>query len=123
MNRITTLLAVVIFMTMLSSCATMFSGTTQKVTITPNPPDADVLIDGANRGKTPIELSLKKELTGKPIEIKKEGYQNRILTPSTSFNTTAIVNIFVPIGFVIDAITGAMMKYSPTTYDVTLDKK
>lgn len=34
-----------------------------------------------------------------------------------------VLNIFVPIGFVIDAITGAMMKYSPTTYDVTLDKK
>ena len=123
MNKITTIIVAVASMTMLSSCATMFTGTTQKVTITSNPPAADVIINGVTRGVTPLELSIKKEIKGQPIELKKGGYESKTFMPTTTFNSTAILNIFTGlVGFAVDYATGSLMKYDPTTYDLTLEK-
>lgn len=107
----------------LSSCATLFTGTTQKLTITSDPPGADVVINGVNKGQTPVTVDVKKELSGQPIDLKKDGYNASQFSPTTTFNTTSILNIFFPLGFVVDALTGSLMKYNPTSYQIKLEKQ
>ena len=71
------------------------------------------------------ELKQHITVTGNDAELSFE-YKGRCIHEDgedSLYTEVYVLNIFVPIGFVIDAITGAMMKYSPTTYDVTLDKK
>lgn len=108
---------------LLSSCATLFTGTTQKISITSEPSGADVVINGVNKGQTPVSVDIKKELSGQPIELKKDGYTVSQFSPTTTFNTTSILNIFFPLGFVVDALTGSLMKYNPTSYQIKLEKQ
>lgn len=123
MKKIVHIILISIAILSLSSCATVFTGTSQKLSVTSDPPGADVVINGINKGQTPVTIDVKKELTGQPIELKKTGYRVSQFTPTTMFNTTSILNILFPIGFVVDALTGALMKYNPTSYDLKLEKQ
>jgi hypothetical protein len=107
----------------MTGCATVISGASQKVSINSNPPGADVVINGLSKGQTPVDLTIKKELKGQPIELRLDGYETKTFEPTTAFNSTSILNIFIPIGFLVDYMTGAMKKYDPTAYDLKLDKK
>lgn len=48
------LLLVLLLMWLLSSCATVFSGSTQKVSFDSNPAGAEVYVDGASTNKTTL---------------------------------------------------------------------
>jgi len=51
-------LAVLVMLLPLTSCATMFNGTTQLVPVTSRPERAEVFVDGVSMGFTPVELRL-----------------------------------------------------------------
>ena len=44
----------------LASCATLFTGTTQRVPVTSRPERAEVFVDGVSVGFTPVELTLRR---------------------------------------------------------------
>jgi len=46
---------------MVTSCATIFSGTKQNVRFSSNPPSALVFIDDVEAGKTPFEMKLNRK--------------------------------------------------------------
>lgn len=105
----------------LSSCATIFTGTKQTVLIKSVPPDANVEVDGIDRGVTPVAVELKKGFDGQTVTLKKAGYETKIFQPETTFNPVSILNLFGLIGWAIDAATGAMMKYDPKSYEIKLE--
>ncbi|TCD19863.1 PEGA domain-containing protein [Pedobacter psychrodurus] len=108
---------------LLSSCATIFTGTTQTVQINSNPPAATIEVDGVKTGVTPMAVTLKKGFTGQTISLKLDGYETKTFHPQTTFNAVSVVNfLFIP-GFIVDAATGAMMKYDPKVYEFTLEQK
>jgi hypothetical protein len=106
----------------LSSCATIFTGSKQNVQINSIPSGAKVSVDGMERGVTPLSTKLKKGFEGQTITLKMDGYQTKVFQPETTFNAVAVLNMFGLLGWAIDAATGAMMKYSPKSYEITLDK-
>ncbi|WP_316846182.1 PEGA domain-containing protein [Pedobacter psychrodurus] len=108
---------------LLSSCATIFTGTTQTVQINSNPPAAAIEVDGVKTGVTPMAVSLKKGFTGQTISLKLDGYETKTFQPQTTFNPVAILNVIGLFGFAIDAATGSMMKYDPKVYEFTLEPK
>jgi PEGA domain len=61
------------FVFLISSCATLFKGTRQEVSFNSNPQKAEVWVNGAKLGETPVSLKLesKKDHT---IEFKMEGF-------------------------------------------------
>lgn len=123
MKKIITYLIVFSVTVCLTSCATVFHGTTQNVRVASNPPGASVEVDGVPRGTTPVDVSLKKGFTGQTVFLKKDGFEDRSFQPSVKFDPISLVNIFAIVGFGVDAITGAMMKYDPIVYDIPLVKK
>lgn len=108
---------------LLSSCATVFTGTKQTVQINSSPPAADIEVDGVKVGVTPMAVPLKKGFSGQTVSLKLDGYETKTFQPAVTFNPVAILNLLGVVGFVIDAATGSMMKYDPKVYDYKFEPK
>jgi uncharacterized protein YceK len=107
---------------LMSSCATVFTGSKQPVNIASYPAGAKIQVDGIDRGVTPSVVKLKKGFEGQTVTLKKEGYEAKTFQPETSFNAVSVLNLFSILGWGIDAATGAMMRYNPKAYELQLEQ-
>lgn len=100
-----------------SGCATLISGTEQQVTITSTPPGARVLV-GHQLSRTPVTFLLPKGRDF-PIEVS-QGPDVRLVSLSRTIDPMTFLNIIPPLwpGFLVDASTGAMTRYSPSVIHV-----
>jgi len=99
-----------------TSCATIFSGTTQRVTIDSKPQGAEIVIEGESYGKTPAQIKVDRELEAlldesKEIQLRLDGYLEFGYEMEAYINPVAIINLFNLFGWAIDAATGAVTKY------------
>ena len=106
---------------LLTGCAGIIKGTDQTVTLTSEPSNATVMIDGQNRGKTPLSIKLKKNAYSS-IMIKKDGYRTITRPLEKKFDGTAILNVFWD-SSTTDMITGAAYEYEPNSYHFELEKQ
>ena len=107
-----------------TSCATILSGTSDEITFNSDPGGADIMLDGLKVGKTPATVSIKRPgLGNKEVTLKLDGYEDRTFMLQKEFNVMAICNLGGIPGWVIDILTGAVMKYSKKNYDLDLDPK
>ena len=107
-----------------TSCATILSGTSDEIRFDSDPEGASIMLDGLKLGKTPATVTIKRPGFGnKEITLKLDGYEDRTFMLQKEFNTMAICNLASWPGWVIDILTGSVMKYSKTNYDVDLDAK
>ena len=107
-----------------TSCATILSGTSDEIYFSSDPKGADIMLDGLKLGKTPATVSIKRPGFGnKEITLKLDGYEDRTFMLQKEFNVMAICNLGGIPGWVIDILTGAVMKYSKKNYDLDLDPK
>lgn len=108
---------------LLASCATVFTGTSQTVTINSNVEGAEVRIDGNVVGTTPYSGKIRKGNNAKSVLISKQGYQSQQIALNTAINPVAILSIvFWDIG-TTDFLSGAAWEYTPNSYYVNLLKK
>ncbi len=105
----------------LPSCATIFSGTKDSITINSKPEGAMVKINGIDKGTTPCTMIVKRESTAPVVTLEKEGYQIRSFQLEQSFNMVSILNLGNLLGWGIDLLTGAINKYDPKIYELKLD--
>ncbi|MEW4925490.1 PEGA domain-containing protein [Algibacter sp. 2305UL17-15] len=106
---------------LLSSCATIISGSRQTVEITSEPSSAKVYINEIDIGKTPVEKKLKRNQEYQLI-LKLDGYKPYETKLEKKFNAWYIGNVLIGglIGLIIDPITGAMFKLNPEEIDGNL---
>jgi hypothetical protein len=108
-----------------SSCATLIGPKTNTLSLSSNPPNANVYINGANLGTTPLKLDLIPNKTY-TIEYKKEGFKTVTRTVSSQVNIGWIVLDFF-VGFfmsiIIDAITGDWKSLDQNSVNVELIKQ
>ena len=106
---------------LLTSCATVFSGNSDDVTITSDPTGALVAIDGVPRGRTPLTVDLEKG-NSYSVSVSKDGYEAGYATLTNRVGAGwVILDIFaglVPV--VVDAVTGAWGGLSPDTVHLVL---
>ena len=119
------ILALIVATALLSqSCATILTGTKDRIHFSSNPEGAKVQLNGIDKGETPVDVRVQRKLGDPPIVIlKKEGYENRTFELEQSFNAVAVLNLFGILGWAIDLLSGAIMKYSPKFYEMELEKK
>ena len=110
----------------LSSCCSVVNGKSQTISFSSEPSGASVIIDGAERGKTPFSLELER---GKEYEVtlKKEGYKDAAAyvahTPSGWVCGNLILGAIVgSVGVLIDAHRGALWNLEPETVNVSMEK-
>lgn len=107
----------------LSGCATIFTGTHDQISVSTEPSGAKLYLNGNDMGRTPVTVPVGRSLGTTMMTVKKQGYEDKSFALQSSFNTIAILDIFLWPTFIIDAATGSIVKYSQTSYNLELDKK
>jgi hypothetical protein len=106
---------------LLTSCATIISGSRQNVEIASEPSSAKVYINEIEIGNTPVQKNLKRNQEYQ-LTLKLNGYKTYETKLEKKFNAWYIGNIAFGglIGIIIDPITGAMHKLKPEEIDGNL---
>ena len=111
-----------------SSCATLFSSSTQPITFTGM--EGTKIFDAATNMKLAeigsdktATVNIKKKTGEKQLIAKKEGYKSTPLMLESSFNNTALWNLLFWPGFIIDYGTGKINKWDNTVINIEMDKE
>lgn len=117
-------LALIMVVSLVTSCATLFSDSSDTITITSEPSGATVYLNAKKMGVTPITLVLDRSVFDKYyIQLKKKGYKTNKFLVKKTITTAAVFNLSSLSSWAIDVTTGSMMKFSPTDYLIELEKK
>lgn len=114
--------ALLILVSFICSCATIFTGTKDTIRFSSNPEGATVFIDGVEVCKTPCSVPVKRSLSDKDVEFKLDGYKTRMFTLDKEFNVVSVINLGFLVGWAIDAATGSIMKYDRKSYEIDMEK-
>lgn len=108
-----------------TSCASIITGTKDKITFNSTPEGAKVFHKGIEKCTTPCTAEIPRSLSKQMVTFEKEGYTNKEVKLTKTFNPVTLVNILLggAIGVGIDAATGSLTKYSPKEYKVELEQK
>jgi PEGA domain len=106
----------------LSSCATILSGTRDRIYFKTNVEGATVAKDGNDLCQTPCSVKIKRKLSGADVEIRKEGYESKVVSLETNFNALSVINLLSVVGWAVDLVSGAVVHYEHKTYNVELSK-
>ena len=104
-----------------SGCASIFSGTNDTITFDSNPKGAKVKVNGMQLGRTPVTVPVKRSLSAPQVQLSLDGYEPQYVMLQNTFNSVAFLDVFFWPGFIIDAATGSIMKYSIRNYEVELE--
>lgn len=108
----------------LGGCATIFTGTDDTITFQSEPSGAMVMIDGVDRGRTPLTTSVNRDVNSADVTYRLEGYETRTFELGQEFNMTAILSLFCfPLCPAVDLLSGALMEYDPTSYTLELVRR
>lgn len=123
MKKLSLLVNVVLLVT-LSGCATIVSGSKQTVKFSSNPSAAVISINNVVVGTTPFETKLERRVKEHRVAIKLEGYKTFETTLTRKFNSWYLGNILFGglVGIIVDPLTGAMYKISPSEVTATMEK-
>jgi len=101
----------------LSGCASMFGSSSDMVTIRSTDPYAQLQVNGSDigQGSAQYKIPRGKEVT---ITAMRAGCQSRSVQTEKSIVGWTWLNIFVPVGFLVDVATGKINKTDPTDYIV-----
>ena len=102
----------------------MVTGTSTDVAISSDPSEAQIEINGTDRGETPTTLSLDSD-RAHTVEINLEGYESETVQLRKTTSGWLAGNILfggIP-GLVIDAATGGMHVLKPKQVDNSLDEQ
>ena len=119
MRYVTLLLSLVIV-----GCATLVTGTSTDVAINSDPSEAEIEINGMDRGATPTTVSLPSDRSH-TVEISLEGYETETIQLQKTTSGWLAGNILfggIP-GLVIDAATGGISVLRPKQVNASLDEK
>ena len=118
------LAAVVASAVLLSSCASIIHGSTQKIHVTSQPAGAAITVDEKPSGTTPTDLKVSRK-TSHLVELTLPGYRRYEVTLEPKFNSATMGNILAGgiIGMGVDHSTGANNTLYPDHVDAVLQKK
>ena len=104
---------------LLSSCASILTGSKRSVLFESNPSGALVFINGLEQGKTPTTLRVKAD---DRVDFRLDNYRERVVIMDSDFNLVAIINGFSLIGWGVDALTGSLKRVNTKYVKVSLEK-
>ena len=104
-----------------SGCATIMTGTTEKIHFTSTPPGAIAKVDSGQQVTTPGDLDLKRDRSYE-VRIEKDGCLPAHRSINQTSNGWLIGNVLLGgvVGILIDASNGAAYHLEPRLVDATL---
>lgn len=111
-----------VFILTLTGCASMFSGSTDVINVSvPSNTQAQIFYGNRFVGVGAASFNFKRSLSNTK-QITVNGLNNCVYPAvdiNTTFNAVALLNIFFWPGFIIDALTGSLVKADETSYSVS----
>ena len=103
---------------LLSSCASILTGSSRSVLFETDPSGATVFINGMEKGVTPTQINVEAD---DRVDFRLDNYRERVVVMDSKFNLVAIINGFSLIGWGIDALTGSLQRVDTSYVKVDLD--
>ncbi len=124
MKKTTSILVIISFFLLSSSCATLFKGTSEEVNFNSDPTKAEVWVNGVKMGETPVALKLASKKTY-TIEFKKEGFETKAYTITNHVGAGwVILDVLAGlVGVIVDAATGAWYSLDQKNVNAILEKQ
>lgn len=95
----------------LTGCSSLLGNNNRVVHIDSQPKGAKVTVNNVNvANNTPTEVVVKDMFAATVITVQKPGCAKKTVTIQPEFQKIGLLNILVLPGFIVDAITGDMMK-------------
>lgn len=120
------LLLTIICILSLSSCATLFTPTKQRITFT-GLPETRIYDNGKKLGEIDEEgvttIKIRKRLSDKTLIAKKEGYKSTPIILDATFNPVSIINLSNVLAWAIDLGTGKCCKWDTDVVEIEMEKK
>ena len=111
----------------LAGCATLFSDSTDTITINSEPSGADVYWRGDHIGRTPFTYVFKRQTAASYLEFAKKGYETKKVDLIRTIAGVTWLNIgllpFSTSGVGTDVSSGKMWQYAPTSYVAHLERE
>jgi len=114
--------SLITFSIVFSGCATIFSGSTDTVELSSEPTGAQVYVNGAKRGTTPVTLTLKKGREYN-LEFRKDQYETKGMALNYSLGAGWLVLDILSglVGIIVDAATGNWNGFELDKYKAILE--
>jgi hypothetical protein len=106
------------------ACGTLMGGTMQPISVQSNPAGAQIETQPASTtAQTPATLSLERK-TAYTLTVTRTGYAKKQIALERQMRTGVLIAdiILFPIGVIVDAVTGAWYKLSPSPITIQLEK-
>lgn len=123
--KIIKLLTICAAFSLVTGCASIAGDNTRKVSVNSQPAGATVYVDNQQYGTTPAVITLPSYIYGgKNVMLKKKGYRDESMTVNTKFQPIAILDILFWPTFIVDGLTGDLVKIDPANRNLnaTLSK-
>ncbi len=116
--------AVALAALLVAGCASIFTGTTDRVAFDANVPGVRLAIDGQFRGELPLTVEMSRDFVGGQefvARFERAGYVPQEFRLTRDFNVVSLLDISSPItSGGVDLLTGSLMKFSPREYHVQM---
>jgi hypothetical protein len=112
-------IAMALTIMLITSCASILTGSKRNVLFETEPPGAKVFVNGFEKGKTPVQLKVRAD---DRIDFRLDDYKERVVVMDSKFNLVAILNGIGILGWGIDALTGSLKRVDTKYIKVTLEK-
>jgi hypothetical protein len=105
----------------INGCATIIHGTTQEVSITTDPSEATLCVDGRENYKSPAKITMKRK-DDHIVEVAKEGFDKENINIKSVISGAVAGNLLLGglIGIGVDAISGGASRLEPDNINVRL---
>lgn len=106
-----------------AGCGTVFSGSTQDISIDSNVKDVKIYIDGAYACNTPCVYPVERASGSISIVGKKEGYEDVGIAVKSKINPVAWGNLIMPYSWTTDIVSGSAWKYRQDGVYLEMEKE
>ncbi len=122
MKKLIVLSSFILVLGLLTGCATLFAPKTHPLSVSSEPREAEVFVNGFKMGVTPVELNLKADKSY-TIEFRKEGYQTitRVVNTKVGAGWVVLDVLAGLVPVVIDAATGAWYQLDQDAVNAVLE--
>ena len=104
----------------LSGCATIFGDKDRQVSVNSKPQGAQVYLNNQYMGITPTTVALNNIWSTNTVQVKMRNYEPVNTNIDSSFQPVGVLNVFFWPGFIVDAISGDMMKIPPQSKNINV---
>ena len=104
---------------LLTSCASILTGSSRSVLFESDPSGALVFVNGMEQGTTPTTIKVEAD---DRVDFRLDNYRERVVVMDSDFNLVAIINGFSIIGWGIDALTGSLKRVNTEYVKVDLEQ-